>query len=299
MLFFLLSAVRAKVFSEKIQEKSRFVSNNYKKKKSQNSIEGETEMKLFHKQDIARYLRTVLLILGGCFVWSAIDANMAHAGSALLNWGTGDFFLPKPVDMPQPHPKFVLVPIAILMFVALVFYVCRQQPVVQSIVTHFYTGRIDRTEFLFSAAGLGFVCIFGVFIYFLSRTNLEPIMPICSTLALAYEMSLTVRRSHDIDLNWKKTLILVFLTLIPGPSFIPLLYLATKPGTRGENQFGPSPLEEEQVEVVLMQRRKYTSFSVPTKIHTCVACNCSIDRDSNYCKYCGAKQPPENIEVID
>lgn len=54
-------------------------------------------------------------------------------------------------------------------------------------------------------------------------------------------LALSVRRLQDINESWKK----LFLVLIPIVGWIWLFVLAIKPGTVGENQYGPDPKNEQ------------------------------------------------------
>lgn len=237
---------------------------------------------------------TMLCAVGGWLAISTLDGGVASANP--LGWLNldSDIWSPKPVELPEPHPKFVGVPILLLMFFWLIFYMWRDRPIVKSIIDYFYRGRIDRTSFIISCAGLYFSCTILAFIYILTRTNIDPIMPVFSTLALAYEISLTVRRSHDIDLGWGATIFLILLTLIPGISFLPFFYLIMRTGSNEENRFGPSPLQlrEKEQEKAEAEEEKASRRLVNGKME-CHACHRVIDEDSIYCKYCGSKQDEE------
>jgi uncharacterized membrane protein YhaH (DUF805 family) len=180
------------------------------------------------------------------------------------------------------------------MFFWLVFYMWRDRPIIKSIIDYFYRGRIDRTSFIISCAGLYFSCTILAFIYILTRTNIDPFMPVFSTLALAYEISLTVRRSHDVDLGWGATTFLILLTLIPGISFLPFFYLIMRTGSNEENRFGPAPVQLRQKELaVLRAKEEKDSRRLANGKIECRDCHRVIDEDSVYCKYCGVKQEDE------
>lgn len=236
---------------------------------------------------------TLVTLLVGITLFSLMDAT---AVASSMGWLNNDIWSPKPVYLPDPHPKFVGVPILLIMFFSLIFYMWRDRPIVKTIIDYFYIGRMDRTEFVISCAGLYFACTIIAFIYILTRTNLDPFMPVFSTLALAYEISLTVRRSHDIDLGWGMTIFLIILTLIPGVSFLPFLYLIFRRGSEHENRYGLSPLE-------LRERRQAEETQVEEKNSRrlgrgkleCHACHRVIDEDSLFCKYCGEHQAKESI----
>lgn len=246
-----------------------------------------------HSQKCPKMLSplTMLCVVGGWLIISLFDSTTASANS--LGWLNldSDIWMPKPVYLPDPHPKFVGVPILLLMFFSLVFYMWRDRPIVKSIIDYFYKGRLDRTSFIISCAGLYFACTILAFIYILTRTNLDPCMPVFSTLALAYEISLTVRRSHDINLGWGATTFLIVLTLIPGISFLPFLYLIMRNGSEEDNRFGSSPHHIRQQERVQeeIQAAKAQRRLAHGKMECC-QCHRVIDEDSLFCKYCGSKQ---------
>ncbi|MBO5245388.1 MAG: DUF805 domain-containing protein [Selenomonadales bacterium] len=246
-----------------------------------------------HSQKLTKLFSplTMLCAVGGWLIISLIDGASAAANP--LGWLNldSDLWMPKPVEMPEPHPKFVGVPILLLMFFSLVFYMWRDRPIVKSIIDYFYRGRLDRTSFIISCAGLYFSCTILAFIYILTRTNIDPFMPVFSTLALAYEISLTVRRSHDVDLNWGPTIFLIVLTLIPGISFLPFFYLIMRTGSNEENRFGPSPKKLREAEIAeLNAAEEKASRRLANGKMECYACHRVIDEDSVYCKYCGEKQ---------
>ena len=255
---------------------------------------GEALMK--QSQKIAKLLSPLVMLcaVGGWLIISIFDGGVASANP--LGWLNldSDLWMPKPVYLPEPHPKFVGVPILLLMFFWLIFYMWRDRPIVKSIIDYFYRGRIDRTSFIISCAGLYFSCTILAFIYILTRTNIDPFMPVFSTLALAYEISLTVRRSHDIDLGWGVTTFLILLTLIPGISFLPFFYLIMRTGSNEENRFGPSPLYLRRQEQAKAEAKgeKESRRLANGKVE-CRDCHRVIDEDSVYCKYCGTKQDEE------
>lgn len=236
---------------------------------------------------------TLVTLLLGITLFSLMDA-IAIASS--MEWFDSDIWSPKPVYLPDPHPKFVGVPILLLMFFSLIFYMWRDRPIVKTIIEYFYKGRMDRTSFVISCAGLYFACTIIAFIYILTRTNLDPFMPVFSTLALAYEISLTVRRSHDIDLGWGMTIFLIVLTLVPGLSFLPFLYLIFRRGSEHENRYGLSPIQvREQEELAEQELAKKNERRLANGKIECLGCHRVIDEDSLFCKYCGERQAEENI----
>lgn len=235
----------------------------------------------------------LMTMLISMLIYSLMDAT---AMANTMGWLNSDIWSPKPVYLPDPHPKFVGVPILLLMFFSLIFYMWRDRPIVKNIIDYFYKGRMDRTAFVVSCAGLYFACTIIAFIYILTRTNLDPFMPVFSTLALAYEISLTVRRSHDIDLGWGATIFLLVLTLIPGISFLPFIYLVLRKGSTHENRYGLSPNEIHEKEIAVQQAEdaKNARRLAHGKME-CLACHRVIDEDSLFCKYCGERQAEEHI----
>lgn len=231
---------------------------------------------------------TVMTLLLGGLLFSLMDAT---AMANTMGWLNSDIWSPKPVYLPEPHPKFVGVPILLLMFFSLIFYMWRDRPIVKHIIDYFYKGRMDRTSFVISCAGLYFACTIIAFIYILTRTNLDPFMPVFSTLALAYEISLTIRRSHDIDLGWGATVFLIILTLIPGISFLPFVYLVLRKGSEHENRYGltPSAILEQEQALEKEAQAKNARRLAHGKLE-CLACHRVIDEDSLFCKYCGERQ---------
>lgn len=255
---------------------------------------GDSFMK--YSQIVAKLFSPIVVLgaVGGWLTISMFDGSVASANP--LGWLNLDseIWAPKAVTLPEPHPKFVGVPILLLMFFWLVFYMWRDRPIVKSIIDYFYRGRIDRTSFIISCAGLYFSCTILAFIYILTRTNIDPFMPVFSTLALAYEISLTVRRSHDVDLGWGATTFLILLTLIPGISFLPFFYLIMRTGSNEENRFGPAPVQLRQKELAVMRaKEEKDSRRLANGKIECRECHRVIDEDSVYCKYCGTKQDDE------
>lgn len=236
---------------------------------------------------------TVMTLFIGVLLFSLMDATV-WANS--LGWLSSDIWSPKPVYLPDPHPKFVGVPILLLMFFSLIFYMWRDRPIVKTIIDYFYVGRMDRTSFVISCAGLYFACTIIAFIYILTRTNLDPFMPVFSTLALAYEISLTLRRSHDIDLGWGATIFLILLTLIPGISFLPFIYLILRKGSEHENRYGlaPSQILARELAAERAEEAKNARRLAHGKVE-CMDCHRVIDEDSLFCKYCGERQADEHL----
>ena len=100
-------------------------------------------------------------------------------------------------------------------------------------------------------------------------------------------IAIAVRRSHDIGKSawwvlWQ--FLAYFLFILPG--FIMWLYLRTRPGDIGPNQYGPDPRDDSQEYSYSGEASEPTDDSSSDGIN-CPACYADNKPGSKFCKKCG------------
>ena len=106
-----------------------------------------------------------------------------------------------------------------------------------------FRGRASRAEFWQFTVIMGVIAFAALIIdaAFISGPNAKA-APFATLVILAHAlptMAVSVRRLHDVDRSgW-----FLFINLIPLIGFVLLLVWACEAGTRGPNDFGPSPLD--------------------------------------------------------
>ena len=101
-------------------------------------------------------------------------------------------------------------------------------------------------------------------------------------------IAIAVRRSHDIGKSgwwvlWQFFAWLLFV--IPG--LIMWLYLRTRPGDIGPNQYGPDPRNDSQ-EYTDSGEISEATENIQSDQVSCPICNIENKSDSKFCKQCGA-----------
>ena len=151
-----------------------------------------------------------------------------------------------------------------------------------------FSGRSTRAEywwfFLFNvlvwvAAGTIDTAIFGV--------GQNVISTLVMLALLIPNIALAVRRSHDIGKSgwWVLWQFLAWLCFfIPG--LIMWLYLRTREGDRGPNQYGPDPRDDSQEISYNGEVSEPTDDSSSDGIN-CPACYADNKPESKFCKKCG------------
>lgn len=108
-----------------------------------------------------------------------------------------------------------------------------------------FQGRSRRAEYWWFVLAFTIVCFIAGIIDGVVFGNMEtgPLQVVLILAALVPSIAVSIRRLHDIG----RTGWWLLIGLIPFLGFVVLLYFHVQPGIRGENRFGPDPLEGEAI----------------------------------------------------
>ncbi len=98
-----------------------------------------------------------------------------------------------------------------------------------------FNGRLDRHEFI-KRYLIVYVLEYAVF--YLGQYLNMPLLVTASAIFMIPQMSLAVRRCHDMGLNWPKTLVVLVSLPIQLVSLISLVFLCWGKSDPYRNQFG-------------------------------------------------------------
>lgn len=98
-----------------------------------------------------------------------------------------------------------------------------------------FNGRLGKEQFVKRYL---FVFLLSLALLYAGRFLGMDILSGLSGVLVIPQMSLIVRRCHDIGLSWLKTIGILLSLLIPIASLIALIYLCRAKGQRYINQFG-------------------------------------------------------------
>ncbi len=116
----------------------------------------------------------------------------------------------------------------------------------------------------------------------------QPVLQTLGWLALLIpNIAVAVRRSHDIGKSawwvlWQ--FLAYFLFFLPG--FIMWLYLRTRPGDIGPNQYGPDPRDDSQEYSYSGEESEPAEYIQSDEV-SCPACYADNKPGSKFCKKCG------------
>lgn len=111
-----------------------------------------------------------------------------------------------------------------------------------------FTGRLNRKPFLLRYLFLTFLNL--TFIIIMKglaadgNTFYMNLMYIPIIILTISQISLVIRRSHDLNFSWGWTAFLIVLLLFPLINLISALFLACAKGTEGVNIYGMDPLNK-------------------------------------------------------
>ncbi|PWM77759.1 MAG: hypothetical protein DBY32_07900 [Phascolarctobacterium sp.] len=98
-----------------------------------------------------------------------------------------------------------------------------------------FKGRLDKQSFI-KRYLIVFILMYALF--YLGRFIHLPLLSTASALLVIPQMSLAVRRCHDIGLNWVKTILVLVGLVIPLVSLVSLIFLCWGKSDPFRNQFG-------------------------------------------------------------
>lgn len=110
-----------------------------------------------------------------------------------------------------------------------------------------FTGRLNRKPFIMRYLILFVISL--LLLIFLKGAEIDGnsalicLILILLILITVSQVSLIVRRSHDLNYSWPMTIFVLVICIIPVLTLIPILILSFIKGTNGINMYGADPLE--------------------------------------------------------